>query len=180
MIEPDYVSVTQVLSPWSDFSRVRPEVLHAAALRGTRVHAIAAAILKGHYVPQPDPDIRGYVESFRRWVDLMAPVVVAVEPLWVCPVLGIQGHPDLVAVLKGDYYPTLIDLKTPVTKLRTWRLQIAGYQLLAEANGIKVARVASLRLDAGGGLPKFNEYSTTLAGDREVFLAAVKTFKFFS
>ncbi len=41
-----YPSVTEVLQPWSDFSRIPPAVLEAAASRGTAAHQACEAIAK--------------------------------------------------------------------------------------------------------------------------------------
>ena len=66
-------SVTTVLSPFSDFSKIRPEVLKRAADRGSRVHAACAIYAKGLWAncalcPGDGP----FFDSFMKWSDMVA------------------------------------------------------------------------------------------------------------
>jgi hypothetical protein len=47
--------------------------------RGTAVHSACFAYLTGSYVIPLRPGWRGYFDSFRRWCELEAPVVVSAE-----------------------------------------------------------------------------------------------------
>jgi len=172
-------SVTQVLSPWSDFSRISEDVLARAAERGTQVHRICAAIALGLWVPNIPPECAGYVLSFQAWLTVVQDVIFCEERLHD-PVYGFNGMPDMIVRIKGDSGHSLLDLKSPAAVAPTWRIQLAAYQRLAEANGYNISRVFSLRLDKNGGRAKVDEYTGTSANDLRVFLACLTAFKHFS
>jgi hypothetical protein len=170
-------SVTQVLSPWADFAGVPPAVLANAARRGSRVHAICSAHLQGLWIPEIPEDCRGYVDSFLSWAPMIEEVVL-VEAELADPDLGFCGHPDLVALLKGDHILSIIDWKTPLNKGRLWRAQMAAYRHLARKAGIPAERVMTVRLRKEGGRPLVDEY-TELAPDLAAFCSALNAFRFF-
>lgn len=173
-------TVTQVLSPFADFSGIRPEVLAHAAERGTRVHQACAAIARGLWTVPPDDECRGYVQSFRGWFEQAVDEVVLVEAELVDEALGFKGHPDLICRIRGDERPSLIDLKTPATKNRLWRAQLAAYRHLARIHGYDVDRTASLRLKKDGGHPIFDEYDPRESSqDFAAFLSALNAYRCF-
>lgn len=171
-------SVTQVLAPFVDYSRIPEHVLTRASERGSRVHAICAARLAGLWHPPITPDVAGYVESFQRWADLAVESVTMVEPEMEDPVLGYCGHMDAILRIKGDDGESVADLKTPATAMRTWRAQLAAYRNLAEVNGHKISRVFSLRLDKAGGRAKVDEYTGTTQADFAAFLSALNAWRY--
>ena len=63
------ISVTQVLSPFVDFSKVPSERLYYAMTRGTDLHMVFAAHAQDLFVPRFPADYQGYFDSFRRWFD---------------------------------------------------------------------------------------------------------------
>ncbi|KKL98766.1 hypothetical protein LCGC14_1821120 [marine sediment metagenome] len=68
--EQDHIiSVTQALSPFSDFSGIDPEVLQHAAERGSRVHRACAAYALGFPALGLHDEDEGYFESFKGWFD---------------------------------------------------------------------------------------------------------------
>ncbi len=103
-------SVTEVLSPWQDFSRVRPDVLEMARDRGSKVYQICAALALDLWVPEVPAECAPYIDSFLGWFPVVEKVV-AVEPELVCPKFRFKGHPDLICVIRGDkglvHYGTL-------------------------------------------------------------------------
>ncbi len=153
-----FPSVTQILSPYSDFSRVPADRLQVAAERGTRVHGICAAIVQGLWVPMIPEECSGYVASFRQWLDTAKPEILMSEQKLSHPTLQFLGHPDLIVRFPKDPSGTVVDFKTPLAKQRTWALQLAAYRELARANGYDVTRAGSLRLKPDGGFPIFDEY----------------------
>ncbi len=170
-------SVTRVLSPFADFSGIRPEVLAHAAERGTKVHQACAAIVQGLWVPDLDEEVAGYVESFKLWFPVVEEVVLSEEEL-VDPDLGFKGHPDLICRIRGDSRLTLIDFKTPLAKGPLWRTQLSAYRHLAHVSKYDVERIASLRLKASGKRPILDEY-THAGGDLQAFLGALTAYRFF-
>ncbi len=152
-------SVTEVLRPFVDYSRVRPEILDHAARRGSRVHRACLTEARGRWAPPLLEGERGYFESFLIWIKNTVEEVCEVEPEWTDDVLGFVGHPDLVVVIKGDRGITVVDLKTPTELKRVWGCQLGAYGRLAEIHGYReIERVGSLRLRKHGGLPTFDHF----------------------
>lgn len=151
-----YPSVTEILQPYADFSKVPPAVLEAAAERGTAVHAACAAYALGLWAPVPD-ELRGYFESFRAWFDGYVVEVLAVEEEIRHPKLGYIGHPDLICNIRNNPssnpFGVIIDYKSPLTEALSWHCQIASYvEAAKEKYGVRQGGALMLRKD--GGLPK--------------------------
>ena len=172
-------SVTRALNPFADFSGIPPAVLAHAAERGTKVHAICAALAQGLWAPDIPEECAGYVESFQGWFESRVEAVAGCEIELVDEAIGFEGHPDLICRLKGDERLTLVDLKTPATKNRLWVAQLAAYRHLARLAGFDIDRVGSLRLKKNGAPPIFDEYQHS---ERyfAAFTSALNAYKFFS
>lgn len=177
---PTLPSVTKVMGPFADFSKVPKAVLAHAAARGTRVHAACAAIAQGVFVLPPGDEEAPYVESFQRWFDAAVVEVVASEVELVDEDLGFCGHPDLIVRIEGDKGLSLPDIKTPATKNKLWRCQLAAYRHLAETNGYHpIDRIFSLRLKKDGGRAIVDEYDKH-PNDFQGFLAALSAYRYFN
>lgn len=173
-----FPSVTEALSPWADFSHVPPAVLQAAADRGTAVHNACAAYASGLPVLGLAPEAAPYFASFRRWFDHVVDEILLCEERLTDDVFGYHGEPDILVKSKHQEI-ILVDLKTPVTKTKTWRIQLAAYKNLVEKNkGVTVDRVGSLRLSPEGETPKMDYYEYQ-AQDFNIFLSALNTYRFF-
>lgn len=174
-------SVTEVIGFCNSraFDNVPAHLLQAAADRGTLVHGESAMTLEGVWF-DADPAVAGFLKSLTNWKNEYVEKVIAVEPELVAPKLRVKGHPDAIVQLKGDVGLAIGDWKTPKPLSKSWRLQLAGYKLIAEANGYKIVRVFSLRLDANGGLAKFQGYTKTLAHDTNVFLSCLNVWNFYN
>lgn len=171
-------SVTEVLGPWSDFSRIPASVLEAAAARGTAVHDVCATIARGLPVMNQPPETIGYVDSYRRWFDLMVDEVLFVETRLVDMDFGYNGEPDLVIRAKNQEI-ILIDNKTPVQLVKSWQLQCAGYYGLVTKNGITPERTGSLRLHPEGKIARMDYYDLSLS-DFNIFIQALNLYRFFN
>lgn len=173
------ISVTTVLQPWTDFSMIKPEVLNAACERGTEIHGDCGAYALGNWYPLPKA-YSGYRKSFRSWFDNMVEKVIGVEMELVSKIFGFLGHPDIICELKDGSGVIIVDYKTPISLQKTWRLQLAGYKILAEeVLGITVDRLACLRLKKDGGYPIFSETpSDEIAIDMSAFLNALGIYKY--
>ena len=172
----DLPRVTQVLSPFIDFSMVKPDVLEAASDRGTRVHAFCLAQAAGIYSGLVDEDCKGYVASFLRWFDLMVDKVLAVEVELTSP-FGFVGHADLIVRLK-DGRVALIDLKTPVAGSKTWKAQISAYLNEAAKPPYHAEIAGTLQLNSNGRTPKM----AWLEDDGmafQAFLGSLNAFRYF-
>ena len=170
-------SVTQVIGPWQDFSRIPPGVLLHASERGTIVHDACANIARGLFILPPEPEIAGYVDSFRAWFDLMVAEVLLVEERLVDMDLGFSGQLDLIVIAKNAEC-LLVDLKTPPGLKRAWRAQLAGYHRLAVIHGHAPDRVGSLRLSPEGKMAKMDWYDPQ-GQDLAAFLSCLNCFRYF-
>jgi hypothetical protein len=182
----DYIdgfpSVTTVIGTvfkhWFNFDRIPEDILEAAKIRGTDVHAICAGIALGFPPLSVPAEYQGYIDSFLRWRDLMVDEVLLVEERLVDPVLGYHGTPDLlIRSRQGELI--LPDLKTPAALMPTWKWQLPAYDHLAKENkGLKIDRCGSLRLKADGGPASMAYYEDR---DRRrnfmVFLSALTVYK---
>ncbi len=170
-------TVTCILSPWTDFSRVPDDVLAHAAERGTLVHRACACRLMGVWSPPVSSEVAGYVLSFEQWAPIVADVVLA------------RGNSDrerryrgsdLICRLQGDAFLSVIDFKTPLARARAWRPQLAAYQALARKHGMDVRRLLSVRLKKTAGRPIVNESTATAAHDLAIFRNALACWKYFN
>lgn len=174
-----YPSVTEVISPYADFSMIRPDVLKAAADRGTAVHHICSQIATGLFVVGIDPAYAGYVVSFRRWFDTAVDTVILSEERLMDMAFGYHGQIDLL-VRSKEGTVDLVDLKTPAASLKTWKVQLAGYRHLVEISDYPTPdRVGSLRLDRDGGVPRMEWYQNS-AQDLNVFVSALNCYRYFN
>lgn len=171
------LSVTEIISPLADYSMVPDDILEQAQIRGTIVHQACANYAKKIWTPIPE-ECRGYFKSFKNWFDNYVEKVMAVEVELVDKDYQFCGHPDLIAKIKGDLSLSLIDLKTPVTHQKIWRLQLAAYYYLAIKGDYQIKRIFSLRLDANGGNPKIQEYTESYNQDFAVFLSMLNVYRF--
>jgi len=147
-------SVTTILSPFTDFSGIRPDVLAAAAERGSRVHAACAAHAQGLwadcFLRQED---NGFFKSFLGWANRAVTEFKAVEIELVNAKFGYMGHPDAIVRMWGDSRLTVIDYKTPMSATKTWLPQIAAYAHLAREGGYDIQRGLAVRLRKKGTSP---------------------------
>ncbi len=172
-------SVTQVLSPWQDFSKIRPDVLEEAKLRGSLAHSLFAAYALCLWIPSVPENCVGYFDSFKRWFDATVAKVVAVEKRMVHPVYHYTGQLDLLCQIKGDKELTLLDHKTPLALYKSWQIQCVAYKKLADLEYSNITRTGSLRLSRDGKLAKLAEYSGTVERDFSVFLNCLSAYNFF-
>ena len=182
----DLPSVTQALSPYTDFSMVPPERLELAAARGTKLHGFAAKELREEWIP-PDmitPDIEGYWESFMIFKEKMIEKTIFVEKELICTCYGYVGHLDWCGILRGDSGAAVLDWKSPVTEGRTWGAQVAGYWHLVDEHGdlpggLPLSRCGALMLSPTGKTPKLKEYSAFQPVYFNNFLNALGAWKAF-
>jgi len=178
-IQKKLPSVTQILSPWSDFSMIKPEVLANAADRGTRVHQACAAIAQDLFYRAED-DTAGYIESFKRAAALVDSFIF-IEREFVSKTWGYMGHPDMMVRYKGEASFTLWDLKTPRSHQPTWNAQIAAYvAMVEETTKADIGRCGCLRLNPDGGNPIFDEINPVeKIRAWEAFIGSLKAWQYF-
>ena len=171
-------TTTEVIAPWTDFSKIPPDVLQRAADRGTDVHAACTTFAKGLPVMGLPVELRGYFDSYRRWFEQIVQEVILVEERLFDEANGYCGQIDLLVKTKQGEV-VLVDLKTPIALSKSWKLQIASYRHLLEMNGYHPDRCGSLRLSPDGKIPKMDFYEGSAAQDFNIFLHALNCYRFF-
>lgn len=180
------ISVTQAISPFTDFSSIPKHVLEAASHRGTEVHhGVVAHLLGTYYPPMPDEAGTLKLESLKRWCDLMVEDVVFCEKELVCdcPGYGFIGHVDAVLILKDDPEGCFLgDWKTPVIESPTWAAQIAGYHHLVEKHAdlsLPLKRCGAIMSHSEGKTAKMVEYTGSIDSAFAGFLSALMSYRYF-
>jgi hypothetical protein len=166
-------SSTETLSPYINAQWFTEE----SRTRGTTVHNACAADLNGLWIPPLPTAYQGYFESYKKWSSMMIEKVVVVEERFIDKINGYCGQPDLISLLKGDSFFSLIDWKTSIAAAKSWPLQLASYKHLANINGYPIKRLISVRLRENGSMPLVNEY--TNGNDFNMFLAGLQLYKYF-
>lgn len=170
-------SVTEIieLAGLSDIQRIialaGEDVVANAAKRGSIVHGYCQLVdLDPEFDLARVPEYaRGYVAGYARFVrDTGFRPEISEEPM-TSAAYRFAGTPDRIGLLGGRY--CVADIKTPNVADPSWRIQSAGYSLLAEENyGITNPARGCLMLRKGGTY-KFVPHSDP--SDRTVFVAAL-------
>jgi len=173
------IHVTEVLSPWTDFSMIPPDVLDYASQRGTRVHELIHEKLDGKWIPPKaiPEDVKGFIQSFVTFQRDMILETVFSEKTFTSDIYGLTGTIDFGGYLNDkpkDF--TILDWKTPLALQPTWKGQLSAYQYLA--GEYKPKRIGSLRLDPKGGPAKMTWYEDS-AEVWEAYLCALTAYKYF-
>ena len=165
-------SVTQILAPLVDFSKVLPNVLERKRDLGSRVHAAA------HFDDEDDldedsieEDVLPYLGGWRRFRAETGARVVSCETRVFDASVGFAGSLDRVIELNHARW--LIDLKTAFSLPHTVGPQTAAYlRALADPS---VTRRGVIRLRPDGS---YRLDSLTDPSDWSVFLACLTIHKF--
>ena len=95
--------------------------------------------------------------------------------------LKFSGQPDIIGMVKGDRYLTLIDLKTGQAEEGWWKLQNAAYRHLAKIDrGIESHHGMSVRLKADGSGCLCKRYQNDYRIEFNYFLGALNLWYFFN
>jgi len=129
-IREQFTRVTSIFSPYVSFDHINPVTLHNACERGTRVHLLCELHMLDEYFPEPDESLLGYLNSFRGWYDKMVDKLISTEQRIYNDELMLTGAIDIVCAIRGSTTPVIIDIKTPATESKTFRLQLAAYKYL--------------------------------------------------
>lgn len=175
--QDNWPTVTQVLSPYVDFSMVPEYVLTRKTEIGRTVHQTCAAIAQNLWIPQSPFECVGYIKSFRRFFDKYVVEVVFVEKRFYHPVYQYSGQIDFYGKLINIGF-VVLDWKTPITEQKTWCGQMAGYDELVMVNKNHIDKTGALQLDADGGIPKMIWYKQD-PNDLNAFLGALTAYNHF-
>jgi hypothetical protein len=173
-------SLTQTikLAGYTDYSRVSPDVLAKAAVRGTKVHELVEFDNKTGEVPDDliEDGFEGYYAAYKRFKQ---DVGFTVEKEWcekslihVVDGMKFGLTNDMVGAVFGDR--SVIDVKSIETKYGSWAVQTAAESMAVNGSShCGHMRRFSLQLFKTGKY-KLNEYQDH-AGDADAFKAALKT-----
>lgn len=171
----DYIRVSEVLSPYADFSKIKPDVLYFATERGSKVHALCAAVAEDVWIIEVPEYCKGYVDSFTDWFDKHVVRVFFAEERFYNEEFFYTGRPDLIVQMKTEEL-VLLDLKTPIQHYKLWCLQLAAY-LNLQIPKSKPKKAGSLQLNSNGKTAKLNWYDHK-ASDFAQFLNALSVYRF--
>lgn len=152
----DYPRVTQIISPYSGYSKVPRNYLEAACERGSAIHKACECYLKGEKCDLKT-EWGHYLMSFVMVSDLIKNVH-STETTLQDHDLKYRGTYDLLGELEGYPGLTLVDFKTSYAPQKTWHLQLSAYKNLIEKNGTQVDRVVVFHLQRTGNAAKIIEY----------------------
>ena len=169
--------VSQILAPYSKYDKVPQARMEEASYRGTLVHATCLSKAQDLWFSPLPEAYQGYFDSFEWWFSAYVEKVHLVETTLYDYDLGFQGTPDLIVTMNDDVL-SLIDLKTPLTKQRTWCGQLASYKHLAIKNGYPIERCGSLQLKPDGKPATLEPYMES-ADDFSAFCAALIAYRYF-
>ena len=96
----------------------------AAANRGSAVHSLAEAIVKGQPVTVPE-ELAPYVTAYQSWIEAFQPDFLAIEEMVCSLEYGYAGTLDSIAVIAGETW--LLDIKTSKGYYPDTALQLAAY-----------------------------------------------------
>lgn len=174
-----YLRVTQVISPYKDFSSIPQEVVLEASLRGEEVHRLAYLYANNILIEKPAEYVKNYFFSFKEWFDTYVEEVILSEERISCDKLMLTGCPDLVVRIKGSKDLVLVDLKTPQVHCKTWRPQTAAYKmLLRDVLGVNCERrlVVMPRKDGSKAVVKEHLKHEL---DEKIFMNLLSNYRFF-
>lgn len=157
MIAPrnEYSRVTEVLSPFSGMEYVPGPVLAHACERGSRVHAMCEAIVRGEGAWDLDEELAPYVQSFEKWW-ARGHKVISIEERFHCPEMMLTGQVDLI--LSTPEGAIILDIKTSRRPSKVWPLQGSAYCYLARQHSYPVVGMQFLHLLPDGREGRIYEY----------------------
>jgi hypothetical protein len=185
-----YLTVTQVLGPFSGLSGIDPEIVKSAGDRGTVVHRICDSIVLQFPFDDETIDqmIREYArneEHFQKEKDLVLHFVVSFQKWQEGKVflkkperffddeLMLTGECDLLYRDKEKRL-VLVDLKTPASESKNWMLQGSAYSYLAKQVGHNIDVIEFVQLSRTGARPKIHHYKE----DFRLFKAHLDVYKY--
>lgn len=121
------------LSQWRGWlgNREADRQSRIAAEFGTQFHDLLHRYNVGEPV-YPEVQFEPWFEAYVNWKDQNIEEIVAAEQVAFHPELQYAGTADLIAVLKGDDLPSVIDFKTSNFLGGDWGLQLIAYKRALE------------------------------------------------
>lgn len=117
-------------------------------------------------------DLAGYCSSADRLMEVVGIKPIIIEKRLFNEEVMLCGKIDFFGHIKERSTPGIVDFKTSHNTYPEWGLQLAGYWLLCEANGVYPQWAASVRIRRHGKDPITN----ILIEDREEYKRKCDTF----
>ncbi len=171
-----YTRVTTILYPFSGLEKIDPEILQNAADRGTKVHKICEGIVNGLGELSVEPNVAGYVQSFKKWWDTK-PEIVEIEKRFWNDDWQITGQVDFI--IKTDDGMAIVDLKTSSKPSKTWSVQGNAYAFLARNAGYDIKQIFFIHLQKDGKDPVIYEYGMEESFESSFFNAVLRVWRRF-
>jgi hypothetical protein len=160
-------SVSSILRPIVDFSRVPPSALEFARARGTAVHKACELFDLGTLDTEDlDPQLEGYVSGWMKFMHEFKPELTQIETPGYHKTYLYAGTPDRWATHKGKRI--LIDMKATHSLNPSVSVQLSGYSMMADA---PADELWSVRLLSNGGFER-----TVHAHENATFMALLNVF----
>ena len=167
-------SVTQILKPLSDFSRIPPDVLERKRQIGTATHkAIELHLTGGVELESIDPAVLPYFNAFLRFEEENQFRMEQCETRVHHHLYRYAGTLDLIGPVKSGPL-ALIDLKTAAEFSPAWGPQTAAYYQATAPFAATMDRAALQLRDDG----TYRYHRLTRAGDFATFLACLNIYNF--
>jgi hypothetical protein len=167
-------SVTQILQPLVDLSRIPRDVLEAKRDLGRRVH-LACQLDDEHDLLESsvEEDVRPRLEAWRRFLRETGAEVLANEQRVYHPTLHYAGTLDNVLRIGRDEW--LIDKKTSIATPISTGPQTAAYSQASSSAGLPPLRRGALLLHDDG---RYQLDPLTGADDWACFVACLTLYRF--
>lgn len=175
-----YPRVTEILNPYNGYNEIPEHILKAAAGRGSRVHALCAAIANGNWLPDGmiEDELKGYVESFRKWSEAQVSEFWLIEQRYEHEDLKYTGQIDFVIIGNDDQF-YLVDLKTTAKLHKSHTVQMAAYNLLLNKWHIEPVAAMLVYLNKNGDFPEI-EMLEDMKEETDIFLSALRCWHYFN
>lgn len=166
-------SVTEVLSPLEDFSRVPRDVLEAAREFGSHVHEACDLYNRGELDwLSLDPSLAPYVEGWRQFLEETGAVVIASEFRVAHDQLGYAGSPDVLVQMHDKLW--IPDIKSTAIVPSTVGYQTAAYaKAYHRMTGQEPKRCCVLLTGDG----RYKLHTRKEPSDWEMFVSALNVYK---
>ena len=120
-----------------------------AAKRGSAVHKLIEA-WETRIVGITDPELQGYMEAFRNWIDDLGVVLSEHERTVVSRKHIYAGTLDLLVAIGRSRVPLIVDAKTGKDIYPETQLQLSAYRQALNEEGIKTRGCGALLLKDNG------------------------------
>lgn len=168
-------SVTEILRPLMDFSRVPAEVLEYKRSLGKAVHkCIELWERQDLDLDTVDPEALPYFEGWMKFKQESGFRAMVIEQPIASRKLRVAGTPDVLGT-REETLDELLDVKCTYAMDPATAIQTAGYDLILEETGIRIKKRGAVQLKPDGTY-RFHSFKDRM--DRTVFLSCLNIANF--